>query len=184
MLVLPPLPPAARTPWFSFKDVNPFDEGSWRKNLRRVLGDVPWYRNLYPSCREPPPPMFPGELPDRYRPLRHQQGQTFVSPSRQARTSVYADTDIEMAGTQISSSPTMSVTSVDTRVQSSNNNQMNSEKSTPISTNTIAYSVQQNRSQQYQGRRERKEEKDDDDEYDDDDDDELSGDEMTELLVA
>lgn len=75
----------------------------------------------------------------------------------------------------------MSVTSVDTRVQSSNNNQMNSEKSTPISTNTIAYSVQQNRSQQYQGRRERKEEKDDDDEYDDD---ELSGDEMTELLVA
>ena len=37
---------------------NPFDEG-YRKNIRRVFGDVPWYRDLLPSRREPPQPKFP-----------------------------------------------------------------------------------------------------------------------------
>ena len=38
---------------------NPFDQG-WRKNLRRVLGDVPWYRALLlPSLHGPPPPLYP-----------------------------------------------------------------------------------------------------------------------------
>lgn len=43
---------------------NPFDEG-WRKNLKRVLGDVPWYRNLWPSFHTPPPPKYPFELEER-----------------------------------------------------------------------------------------------------------------------
>lgn len=37
---------------------NPFDEGL-RGNLRRVFGDVPWYRALLPSVRTPPEPMYP-----------------------------------------------------------------------------------------------------------------------------
>lgn len=37
---------------------NPFDEG-WRKNLRRVLGDVPWYAHLLPNLSPPAPPKYP-----------------------------------------------------------------------------------------------------------------------------
>lgn len=36
---------------------NPFDEG-WRKNIRRVLGDVPWYVHLLPNFTLPAPPMY------------------------------------------------------------------------------------------------------------------------------
>jgi hypothetical protein len=42
---------------------NPFDEG-WRKNIRRVFGDVPWYRDLLPSWREPPQPKYPVDAQD------------------------------------------------------------------------------------------------------------------------
>ena len=41
---------------------NPFDRG-WRKNMRRVFGDVPWYRALCISRRYPVPPEYP-LLPD------------------------------------------------------------------------------------------------------------------------
>lgn len=37
---------------------NPYDKG-WRKNLRRVFGDVSWYSSLLPSFRLPPPPDYP-----------------------------------------------------------------------------------------------------------------------------
>lgn len=37
---------------------NPYDLG-WRKNLRRVFGDYPWYTAALPSLRDPPPPMYP-----------------------------------------------------------------------------------------------------------------------------
>eukprot|EP01038_Epipyxis_sp_PR26KG_P012366 gene12366-16588_t len=40
---------------------NPFDDG-WRKNLRRILGDVPWYYNLWPNFRSPPDPKYPFDL--------------------------------------------------------------------------------------------------------------------------
>lgn len=43
---------------------NPFDEG-WRKNVRRVLGEVPWYRLLWPSRHLPPPPKYPFDLDGR-----------------------------------------------------------------------------------------------------------------------
>jgi hypothetical protein len=43
---------------------NPFDEG-WRKNLRRVLGDAPWYTHLLPNFSPPAPPMYPFTLEDR-----------------------------------------------------------------------------------------------------------------------
>jgi len=32
---------------------NPFDKGNWRKNLVRVFGDVPWWRALAISLRQP-----------------------------------------------------------------------------------------------------------------------------------
>lgn len=41
---------------------NPFDEGSARKNLRRVFGAVPWYRHLLPSGHAPPEPLFAFDL--------------------------------------------------------------------------------------------------------------------------
>jgi hypothetical protein len=44
---------------FTYK--NPFDEG-WRKNVKRVFTDLPWYRNLWPSLQNPPPPKYPLEL--------------------------------------------------------------------------------------------------------------------------
>jgi hypothetical protein len=37
---------------------NPFDAG-WRKNLKRVFGDVPWHLALCLSRRQPPPPEYP-----------------------------------------------------------------------------------------------------------------------------
>ncbi len=43
---------------------NPFDEG-WRKNLKRVFGYVPWYRNLWPSFHPPADPKYPFELEQR-----------------------------------------------------------------------------------------------------------------------
>lgn len=43
---------------------NPFDEG-WRKNLKRIFGFVPWYRNLLPSWHVPPEPKFAFELEPR-----------------------------------------------------------------------------------------------------------------------
>jgi len=43
---------------------NPFDEG-WRKNLRRVFGNVPWYRNLLPGFHPPAEPKYPFELSAR-----------------------------------------------------------------------------------------------------------------------
>ncbi|KAJ1432034.1 DHHC palmitoyltransferase-domain-containing protein [Ochromonadaceae sp. CCMP2298] len=36
---------------------NAFDEG-WRKNMRRVFGDAPWYRHLLPHNSPPPPPRY------------------------------------------------------------------------------------------------------------------------------
>lgn len=49
---------------------NPYDEGSWRKNLRRIFGDVPWYRHLFPSNMKPVPPKYQldlgGETPLEY----------------------------------------------------------------------------------------------------------------------
>jgi hypothetical protein len=42
---------------------NPFDEG-WRKNLRRVLGDVPWYVHLLPNFTPPPPPRYAFDYDD------------------------------------------------------------------------------------------------------------------------
>lgn len=36
---------------------NPFDEG-WRKNVRRVLGDVPWHVHLFPNFTPPAPPKY------------------------------------------------------------------------------------------------------------------------------
>jgi hypothetical protein len=50
--------------WSGSSGRNPFDEG-WRKNLMRIFGDVPWYRNLWPSRHLPPPPKFPFELQGR-----------------------------------------------------------------------------------------------------------------------
>lgn len=43
---------------------NPFDEG-WRKNLRRIFGHVPWYKNAFPSLHRPPEPKYPFELGHR-----------------------------------------------------------------------------------------------------------------------
>jgi hypothetical protein len=43
---------------------NPFDEG-WRKNLKRVFGDIPWTRQLWPIVITPPPPKYPFELRTR-----------------------------------------------------------------------------------------------------------------------
>lgn len=40
---------------------NPYDLG-WRKNLRRVFGDAPWYLAILPSLRDPPAPMYPFEF--------------------------------------------------------------------------------------------------------------------------
>jgi hypothetical protein len=40
---------------------NPYDLG-WRKNLRRVFGDSPWYFAALPSLRDPPTPMYPFEF--------------------------------------------------------------------------------------------------------------------------
>ena len=37
---------------------NPFDKG-WRKNVKRVFGDVPWYTILLPSDRLPLDPEYP-----------------------------------------------------------------------------------------------------------------------------
>lgn len=37
---------------------NPYNIG-WRKNLKRVFGDVPWYQMIALSRREPPPPEYP-----------------------------------------------------------------------------------------------------------------------------
>ena len=37
---------------------NPYDLG-WRKNIRRVFGDTPWYLSALPSLRDPPEPMYP-----------------------------------------------------------------------------------------------------------------------------
>jgi hypothetical protein len=48
---------------------NPFDEG-WRKNCRRVFGDVPWYTHLLPNFTPPAAPMYPFEYEegeDRWR---------------------------------------------------------------------------------------------------------------------
>jgi hypothetical protein len=48
---------------------NPFDEG-WRKNCRRVFGDVPWYTHLLPNFTLPAAPMYPfvyEEGEDRWR---------------------------------------------------------------------------------------------------------------------
>ena len=36
---------------------NPFDEG-WRKNMRRITGDVPWYTHLWPNFTPPPAPLY------------------------------------------------------------------------------------------------------------------------------
>mmetsp|Transcript_11715 Transcript_11715/g.11350 ORF Transcript_11715/g.11350 Transcript_11715/m.11350 type:complete len:345 (+) Transcript_11715:449-1483(+) len=41
---------------------NPYDMG-WRKNLRRVFGDTPWYASLFISRRRPVDPEYPF-LPD------------------------------------------------------------------------------------------------------------------------
>ena len=40
---------------------NPYDLG-WRKNIRRVFGDSPWYLATLPSVRDPPDPMYPFEF--------------------------------------------------------------------------------------------------------------------------
>ena len=37
--------------------INPYDQG-WNKNIKRVFGDVPWYKWLVISWREPPPMMY------------------------------------------------------------------------------------------------------------------------------
>ncbi len=51
---------------------NPFDKG-WRKNLRRVFGDVPWYAALSMSFRTPPPPDHPFDLEEFLQPS-HEDG--------------------------------------------------------------------------------------------------------------
>lgn len=43
---------------------NPFDEG-WRKNIRRIVGYVPWYKIIFPSLHKPPEPKYPFELTQR-----------------------------------------------------------------------------------------------------------------------
>eukprot|EP01033_Poteriospumella_lacustris_P000873 gene875-626_t len=43
---------------------NPFDEG-WRKNVRRIVGYVPWYKIIFPSLHKPPEPKYPFELTQR-----------------------------------------------------------------------------------------------------------------------
>lgn len=40
---------------------NPYDEG-WRKNLRRVFGEYPWYYYLIPRTCNPPDPKYPFDL--------------------------------------------------------------------------------------------------------------------------
>jgi hypothetical protein len=41
---------------------NPFDKG-WRKNLRRVFGELTWYQLLIPIIRDPPSdPDYPFDL--------------------------------------------------------------------------------------------------------------------------
>jgi hypothetical protein len=52
----------ARASGQTFK--NPFDEG-WRKNVRRIVGYVPWYKILFPSLHRPPAPKYPFELSQR-----------------------------------------------------------------------------------------------------------------------
>ena len=36
---------------------HPFDEG-WRKNLKRVFGDVSWYIHLFPNRTPPAQPLY------------------------------------------------------------------------------------------------------------------------------
>eukprot|EP00600_Ochromonadales_sp_CCMP1393_P007346 CAMPEP_0174957578 /NCGR_PEP_ID=MMETSP0004_2-20121128/2148_1 /TAXON_ID=420556 /ORGANISM="Ochromonas sp., Strain CCMP1393" /LENGTH=134 /DNA_ID=CAMNT_0016205699 /DNA_START=563 /DNA_END=967 /DNA_ORIENTATION=- len=40
---------------------NPYDEGI-RKNLRRVFGDLPWYRQLLPNFSPPTEPLYSFEF--------------------------------------------------------------------------------------------------------------------------
>ena len=44
---------------------NPYDQG-WRKNLKRVFGDVEWYQALSLSWRPPPPPQYPFVPEEKY----------------------------------------------------------------------------------------------------------------------
>lgn len=44
---------------------NPYDQG-WRKNLKRVFGDVEWYQALSLSRRPPPPPQYPFLPEEKY----------------------------------------------------------------------------------------------------------------------